>query len=87
MKKLNKKQKITLRTVIAAIRNFFIVVAILTTGIGIVGIDDNFIVTFILVICGIIEFLVVIGLDKLLFETAYSGDKKNSIINFIHIFH
>lgn len=87
MKKLNKKQKITLRTVIAAIRNFFIVVAILTAGIGIVGVDGNFIVASIFVICGIIEFLVAVGLDKLLFETAYSGDKKNSIINFIHIFH
>lgn len=87
MKKLNKKQKITLRTVIAAIRNFFIVVAIVTGGIGIVGVDGNFIVASILVICGIIESLVAVGFDKLLFETAYSGDKKNSIINFIHIFH
>ena len=81
MKKLNKKQKITLRTVIAAIRNFFIVVALISFAIAIASIDGGFVTAIILIICGIIEILVSIGLDKLLFETAYSGDKKSPFIH------
>ena len=81
MKKLNKKQKITLRKVIAIIRTFFLIVALISFAIAIASIDGGFVTAIILIVCGIIEILVSIGLDKLLFETAYSGDKKSPFIH------
>ena len=81
MKKLNKKQKITLRKVIAIIRTFFLVVSLISFAIAIASIDGGFVTAIILIVCGIIEILISIGLDKLLFETAYSGDKKSPFIH------
>lgn len=81
MKKLNKKQKITLRTVVSAMRTFFLIVALISFAIAIASIDGGFVTAIILIICGIIEILVSIGLDRLLFETAYSGDKKSPFIH------
>lgn len=81
MKKLNKKQKITLRKIIAIMRTFFLVTALISFAIAIASIDGGFVTAIILIICGIIEILVSIGLDKLLFETAYSGDKKSPFIH------
>lgn len=81
MKKLNKKQKITLRKVISIMRTFFLIVALISFAIAIASIDGGFITAIILIVCGIIEILVSIGLDRLLFETAYSGDKKSPFIH------
>lgn len=81
MKKLNKKQKITLRKVIAIMRTFFLVVALISFAIAIASIDGGFITAIILIVCGVIEILVSIGLDRLLFETAYSGDKRSPFIH------
>lgn len=81
MKKLNKKQKLIIRTVISIMRTFFLVVALISFAIAIASIDGGFVTAIILIICGIIEILVSIGLDKLLFETAYSGDKKSPFIH------
>ena len=81
MKKLNKKTKLTIRTVVSIMRTFFLVVALISFAIAIASIDGGFVTAIILIICGIIEILVSIGLDKLLFETAYSGDKKSPFIH------
>ena len=81
MKKLNKKQKLTIRKVTAVMRTFFLVAALISFAIAIASIDGGFVTAIILIICGIIEILVSIGLDKLLFETAYSGDKKSPFIH------
>ena len=81
MKKLNKKQKLIIRTVVSIMRTFFLVVALISFAIAIASIDGGFVTAIILIICGIIEILVSIGLDKLLFETAYSGDKKSPFIH------
>lgn len=81
MKKLNKKQKLTIRKFISIMRTFFLVVALISFAIAIASIDGGFITAIILIVCGIIEILVSIGLDRLLFETAYSGDKKSPFIH------
>lgn len=81
MKKLNKKQKLIIRTVVSIMRTFFLVVALISFAIAIASIDGGFVTAIILIICGIIEILVSIGLDRLLFETAYSGDKKSPFIH------
>lgn len=81
MKKLNKKQKLIIRTIVSIMRTFFLVVALISFAIAIASIDGGFVTAIILIICGIIEILVSIGLDKLLFETAYSGDKKSPFIH------
>lgn len=81
MKKLNKKQKLIIRKVVSIMRTFFLVVALISFAIAIASIDGGFITAIILIVCGIIEILVSIGLDKLLFETAYSGDKKSPFIH------
>ena len=81
MKKLNKKQKLIIRMVVSTMRTFFLVVALISFAIAIASIDGGFVTAIILIICGIIEILVSIGLDKLLFETAYSGDKKSPFIH------
>ena len=81
MKKLNKKQKLIIRTIVSIMRTFFLVVALISFAIAIASIDGDFVTAIILIICGIIEILVSIGLDKLLFETAYSGDKKSPFIH------
>lgn len=81
MKKLNKKQKLIIRTIVAIMRTFFLVVGLISFAIAIASIDGGFVTAIILIICGIIEILVSIGLDKLLFETAYSGDKKSPFIH------
>lgn len=81
MKKLNKKQKLTIRKLISIMRTFFLVVALISFAIAIASIDGGFVTAIILIVCGIIEILVSIGLDKLLFETAYSGDKKSPFIH------
>ena len=81
MKKLNKKQKLIIRTVVSIMRTFFLVVALISFAIAIASIDGGFVTAIILIVCGIIEILVSIGLDKLLFETAYSGDKKSPFIH------
>lgn len=81
MKKLNKKQKLIIRTVVSIMRTFFLIVALISFAIAIASIDGGFVTAIILIVCGIIEILVSIGLDKLLFETAYSGDKKSPFIH------
>ena len=81
MKKLNKKQKLTIRKFISIMRTFFLVVALISFAIAIASIDGGFITAIILIVCGIIEILVSIGLDRLLFETAYTGDKKSPFIH------
>ena len=81
MKKLNKKQKLTIRKFISIMRTFFLVVALISFATAIASIDGGFITAIILIVCGIIEILVSIGLDRLLFETAYSGDKKSPFIH------
>lgn len=81
MKKLNKKQKLIVRTIVSTMRTFFLVVALISFAIAIASIDGGFVTAIILIICGIIEILVSIGLDRLLFETAYSGDKKSPFIH------
>lgn len=81
MKKLNKKQKLIIRTVVSIMRTFFLVVALISFAIAIASIDGGFVTAIILIVCGIIEILISIGLDKLLFETAYSGDKKSPFIH------
>lgn len=81
MKKLNKKQKLTIRKLISIMRTFFLVVALISFAIAIASIDGGFVTAIILIVCGIIEILVSIGLDRLLFETAYSGDKKSPFIH------
>lgn len=81
MKKLNKKQKLTIRKFISIMRTFFLVVALISFAIAIASIDGGFITAIILIVCGIIEILVSIELDRLLFETAYSGDKKSPFIH------
>lgn len=81
MKKLNKKQKLIIRTIVSIMRTFFLVVALISFAIAIASIDGGFVTAIILIVCGIIEILISIGLDKLLFETAYSGDKKSPFIH------
>lgn len=81
MKKLNKKQKLTIRKMIATMRTFFLVVALISFAIAIASIDGGFVTAIILIVCGVIEILVSIGLDRLLFETAYSGDKRSPFIH------
>ena len=81
MKKLNKKQKLIIRTVVSIMRTFFLVVALISFAIAIASIDGGFVTAIILIVCCIIEILVSILLDKLLFETAYSGDKKSPFIH------
>lgn len=81
MKKLNKKQKLIIRTIVSIMRTFFLVVALISFAIAIASIDGGFVTAIILIGCGIIEILVSIGLDKLLFETAYSGDKESPFIH------